>query len=177
MKRLFISQPMRNKTDEEILAEREKAVRVAKEMLGEDVEVIDSFFQEVPHDAPFWYCVGKSIELLATADVCFFCAGWEMYTGCRIEYICANEYGIPIIRNMALEPFEKRSITLTNREWDDVETYLMFTEGFFAQIIEVWEKFAQKKDSDGNLENPVGVKEIGLLRNANQSAWKLLSEI
>lgn len=78
---------------------------------------------------------------------------------------------------MALEPFEKRSITLTNREWDDVETYLMFTEGFFAQMIEVWEKFAQKKDSDGNLENPVGVKEIGLLRNANQSAWKLLSEI
>lgn len=66
MKRLFISQPMRNKTDEEILAEREKAVRVAKEMLGEDVEVIDSFFQEVPHDAPFWYCVGKSIELLTT---------------------------------------------------------------------------------------------------------------
>ena len=34
MKRLFISQPMRDKTDEEILAEREKAVKVAKEMLG-----------------------------------------------------------------------------------------------------------------------------------------------
>lgn len=28
MKKLFISQPMRDKTDEEILAEREKAVRV-----------------------------------------------------------------------------------------------------------------------------------------------------
>lgn len=177
MKRLFISQPMRDKTDEEILAEREKAVEVAKAMLGEDVEVIDSFFKEAPHDAPYWYCVGKSIELLSTVDVAFFCAGWEMDTGCRIEYIYANEYGIPIIRNMALEPFEERSITLTNREWDDVETYLMFTEGFFAQMIEVWEKFAQKKDSDGNLENPVMVKEFELLKNANQSAWKLLSEI
>lgn len=30
MKRLFISQPMRDKTDEEILAEREKAVKVTK---------------------------------------------------------------------------------------------------------------------------------------------------
>lgn len=39
MKKLFISQPMRDKTDEEILAEREKAVKVAKEMLNEEVEV------------------------------------------------------------------------------------------------------------------------------------------
>ena len=177
MKRLFISQPMRDKTDEEILAERGTAVRVAKEMLNEDVEVIDSYFKGAPHDAPYWYCVGKSIELLSTADVAFFCTGWEMDTGCRIEYICANEYCIPIIRNMALEPFEKRSITLTNREWNDVETYLMFTEGIFAQMLEVWKKFAQKKDLDGNLENPVSVKEFELLRNANQSAWKLLSEI
>lgn len=30
MKKLFISQPMRDKTDEKILAEREKAVKVAK---------------------------------------------------------------------------------------------------------------------------------------------------
>ena len=177
MKRLFISQPMRNKTDEEIIAEREEAVKVAKKMLNEDVEVIDSFFQEAPHGAnPLWY-LAKSLELLATADVAFFCTDWEKYRGCRIEHTCANEYGIQIIRNMTLEPFEERSITLTNREWDDVETYLMFTEGFFAQMIEVWEKFAQKKDSDGNLENPVAVNEVGLLRNANQSAWKLLSEI
>ena len=56
MKKLFISQPMRDKTDEEILAEREKAVKVAKEMLNEEVEVIDSFFQKAPHDAkPLWY--------------------------------------------------------------------------------------------------------------------------
>jgi len=33
MKRLFISQPMRDKTNEEILIERGKAVKVAKEML------------------------------------------------------------------------------------------------------------------------------------------------
>ena len=177
MKKLFISQPMRDKTDEEILAEREKAVKVTKKMLNEDVEVIDSFFKEASHDAPYWYIVGKTLELLTYADVAFFSTGWEMDTGCRIEHICANEYGIQIIRNMTLEPFEERSITLTNREWDDVETYLMFTEGFFAQMIEVWEKFAQKKDSDGNLENPVMVKEFELLKNANQSAWKLLNEI
>lgn len=45
MKKLFISQPMRGKTDEEILAERKKAIESAERNLGEPVEVIDSFFQ------------------------------------------------------------------------------------------------------------------------------------
>ena len=44
MKKLFISQPMRGKTDEEIKAERAKAVEAASELVGEPVEVIDSFF-------------------------------------------------------------------------------------------------------------------------------------
>ncbi len=41
MKKLFVSQPMKDKTDEEILAVREKAIASAKEKLGEDVEVIE----------------------------------------------------------------------------------------------------------------------------------------
>ena len=56
MKKLFISQPMRNKTDEEILRERKAAVTAAESMIGEPVEVIDSFFETAPHDAkPLWF--------------------------------------------------------------------------------------------------------------------------
>lgn len=55
MKKLFISQPMKDKTDEEILAVRAKAIESAEHELGEPVEVIDSFFQNAPHDArPLW---------------------------------------------------------------------------------------------------------------------------
>ena len=69
MKKLFISQPMRGRSDEDILAEREKAIHEAEEMLGEPVEVIDSFFQAAPVDAkPLWF-LGKSLELLAGADI------------------------------------------------------------------------------------------------------------
>lgn len=94
MKKLFISQPMNGKTDEEILATREEAIKKAEELLGENVEVIDSFFQSAPHDAkPLWF-LGKSIELLSTADVVFFAKGWENARGCRIEYECAKEYGL-----------------------------------------------------------------------------------
>lgn len=97
MKKLFISQPMRNKTDEEILKEREIAIQKAKEQLGEDVEVIDSFFQDAPVDAkPLWF-LGESIKLLAKADVAYFAPGWEEARGCIIENQCAREYDIMMI--------------------------------------------------------------------------------
>lgn len=46
MKKLFISQPMRGKTDEEILAVRAKAIQSAERVLGEEVDAIDSFFKD-----------------------------------------------------------------------------------------------------------------------------------
>lgn len=99
MKKLFISQPMRGKTDEEILAERKKAIESAKRSLGEPVEVIDSFFQNAPADArPLWF-LGKSLELLSTADIAYFAKGWEDARGCRIENQCAIEYGIEVIED------------------------------------------------------------------------------
>lgn len=99
MKKLFISQPMRGKTDEEIPAERKKAIESAERNLGEPVEVIDSFFQNAPADArPLWF-LGKSLELLSTADIAYFAKGWEDARGCRIENQCAIEYGIEVIED------------------------------------------------------------------------------
>ena len=46
--KIFISQPMRGKTDAEILAERERAINAAKDELGDDVEVLESFFRVLP---------------------------------------------------------------------------------------------------------------------------------
>jgi hypothetical protein len=97
--KLFISQPMRDKTNEEIERERQNAIQSVKEKYGDDVEVIDSFFKDAPHDAkPLWF-LGKSLELLATADVAFFCKDWENYRGCRVENQCAIEYGITAIED------------------------------------------------------------------------------
>ena len=94
MKKLFISQPMKGKSDEDILAEREKAIHEAEELLGEPVEVIDSFFQSAPVGAkPLWF-LGKSLELLSGADVAYFANGWQDARGCKIEHTCAVEYGI-----------------------------------------------------------------------------------
>lgn len=84
MKKLFISQPMKGKTDEEIEAERAKAVEEAKAVLNDDVEVIDSFFKDAPVDArPLWF-LGKSIELLSVVDAAYFAKDW---TGISIEVV------------------------------------------------------------------------------------------
>ena len=97
MKKLFISQPMKGKTDEEILKEREIAIEEAKKVLNDDVTIIDSFFQGAPVDAkPLWF-LGKSFELLSTADIAYFAKDWDKYRGCKMEHEAAIQYGIKVI--------------------------------------------------------------------------------
>lgn len=101
--KVFISQPMKDKTDKQIKEERQKAINLIKAKYNEDVEIIDSFFENAPHNAkPLWF-LGKSLQLLADADVAFFCKDWEKYRGCRIENICAKEYGIEVVESDALD--------------------------------------------------------------------------
>ena len=97
--KVFISQPMRDKTDEQIKSEREKAIKAIREKHNEEVEIIDSFFENAPHNAkPLWF-LGKSLELLADADIAYFCKDWEKYRGCKIEHTCAKEYGIEVMES------------------------------------------------------------------------------
>ena len=98
MKKIFISQPMNGLTDEEIKESKSEAIeRLKKFMCGEEFEIIDSFFETAPHDAkPLWF-IGKSIELMADADYVLFLYGWDEARGCRIEHICAQEYGVQAI--------------------------------------------------------------------------------
>lgn len=94
MKKLFISQPMRGKSDEEILKEREIAIVKAREVVGEDVEVLDTFFTDFPADAKPLQYLAESIGFLAKADVAYFAPEWNSTRGCKIEHECAVEYGI-----------------------------------------------------------------------------------
>lgn len=97
MKKLFISQPMNGKTDDEVLAERSNAIQAAKDYLSDEIEVIDSFIQYAPADAkPLWY-LGESLKLLSKADIVYFAPGWTKARGCKIEHTCAKEYRIPTI--------------------------------------------------------------------------------
>lgn len=99
--RVFISQAMRGLTCEQILKAREEAIEYAKSTIktnaDDKIEIIDSFFHSAPVGVkPLWY-LGKSLELLSTADVCIFVGNWEEARGCKIEHECCIQYGIPTL--------------------------------------------------------------------------------
>ena len=97
MKKIFISQPMRDKTDEQIKSIRETVVKYVSNKYADDVTIIDSFFENAPHDArPLWF-LGKSFELLSTADLAVFVDNWNEYRGCVMENEACKRYGIDFI--------------------------------------------------------------------------------
>ena len=104
MKKAMLSQPMRDKTDEEIAETRNKAIKVLEE---KGYEVINTLFTDE------WYSpesmnergvvniplcfLAKSLENMSLCEAAYFCKDWENYRGCRIEHLAAKEYGLEII--------------------------------------------------------------------------------
>lgn len=100
----MLSQPMAGKTDEEIIATREKAIR-ALESRG--YEIVNTLFTDE------WYStesmkkrgvvqiplcfLAKSLENMSLCHAAYFCKGWENARGCRIEHEAAKAYGLEII--------------------------------------------------------------------------------
>ena len=76
MKKVFISQPMKGRTDEFIKAERKYIAALLTEKFGE-IEVLDTFFENAPHEAkPLWF-LAKSLEYLSNADIAVFAKHWD----------------------------------------------------------------------------------------------------
>lgn len=98
MLKVFISQPMNGRSEQEIKEERAQIVSRLTDRYGE-IEVIDSYFEDYNPETgcvPMKY-LAKSIELLADADIAYFAYGWEESRGCRIENQCAIDYGIALV--------------------------------------------------------------------------------
>ena len=104
MKKAMLSQPMVGKTNEEIVATRERAIKVLKE---KGFEIVNTLFTDE------WYSkekmmergvvqiplcfLAKSLENMSLCHAAYFCKGWENARGCRIEHEAAKAYGLEII--------------------------------------------------------------------------------
>lgn len=96
MKKLFVSVPMKGRTEEEIKASIQKMKKIAEIYEGEELELIDSYIEDNPpkdRKEAVWY-LGESLKKLAQADV--FVGIDEAYdwNGCYIERDTAQRYGI-----------------------------------------------------------------------------------
>lgn len=91
--KIFISMPMSGRTDDEIIAERNRIAKGIKEVY-KDAEVIDGFTPGVPADANPIPFLGEAIKRLGDADMVVFANDWYNSRGCRIEYAVCEEYHI-----------------------------------------------------------------------------------
>lgn len=97
MKKLFISLPMAGLSEEEIRKRIAEYKENAEYLMGEELELIDTFIVNGPDenikDPGLWY-LGKSIMMMAEADVVYFGRGWRSARGCVVEYEAAYRYKI-----------------------------------------------------------------------------------
>lgn len=93
--KVFISQPMKDKTNEQIENERKEIIEKAEKHFGE-IEIIDSVIKDAPKDANSLWYLGKSLEFLSKADVCIFAKQWYTARGCVVEHRACEEYYIKI---------------------------------------------------------------------------------
>lgn len=104
MKKAMLSQPMAGKTNEEIVATREKAIGALEE---KGYDVINTFFTDEWHSKeamtergvvqiPLCF-LAKSLENMSLCHAVYFCKGWENARGCRIEHEAAVAYGLEIL--------------------------------------------------------------------------------
>ena len=104
MKKAMLSQPMNGKTDEEIVATRERAI---KELETAGYEVVNTLFTDEWYDPENMRARGvvqiplcflaKSLENMSLCNAAYFCKGWDKARGCKIEHDAAVAYGLDII--------------------------------------------------------------------------------
>ena len=100
----MLSQPMAGKTDEEIIATREKAIKVLE---SRGYELVNTLFTDEWYNKesmekrgvvqiPLCF-LAKSLDHMSLCHAVYFCKGWENARGCRIEHEAAKAYGLEII--------------------------------------------------------------------------------
>jgi hypothetical protein len=127
MKKLFISVPMRNRTEYAIKASMEQMHKIAEAVFGEELEVIPTYFEGDPPEnvnMALWY-LGESIKKLSEADrfIGIF-DDQKDYDGCIIENHVAKLYGVPQylvnLSYVAPDVIERR---LIDQRVDNLEIY------------------------------------------------------
>lgn len=93
--KIFISQPMRGKTETQIREERQAIIDRLNEVYS-DVEIVDSYKPEFKNRKKL-EALGDSIKFLSEADALCLAEKWDTTPGCVAEAVVAELYDIPKI--------------------------------------------------------------------------------
>ena len=100
----MISQPMKGKTEDEIIRQKTKAVKILE---SQGYEIVNTYFNDEWTDTdnllrkgiisiPLFF-LAKSLEKMSECDVIYFCDGWQDTRGCKLEHAAAIAYGLKVI--------------------------------------------------------------------------------
>ena len=94
---VFLSQPMRGHTIEEIKKVREMYYEIiAKDIGSYQFKLFDNLQEHLAEGTHPLIYLGNDIRMLSEADRIYFVPGWKNARGCRVEHMIAEEYEIPI---------------------------------------------------------------------------------
>lgn len=100
MKKLFVSVPTKERTEENIRTSIEKMHKIAETIFNCELEVIPICIDDNPPEnsnGDMWY-LGKTIQLMSESD---YFIGTRIYSyhyeRCRCELAVANNYRIPML--------------------------------------------------------------------------------
>lgn len=96
MKKLFISCPMKGRTEENIRKSMEKMHKIAEIVFDQELEVIPTYIEDNPpknNNQAVWF-LGKSIQMLSEADYFIGIEWCDFYKGCSVESDVAKKYEI-----------------------------------------------------------------------------------
>lgn len=106
--KIFISQPMKDRTFDEIEIERNVMIHVIGCVYpDEEIEVIDSLFsdEDVPEGetvGALWF-LGESIKAMDKADLVVMAVNWQHARGCQIEHEIAVDYDKRVVPYWTIE--------------------------------------------------------------------------
>ena len=103
-KKAMLSQPMAGRTEQEIIATRDRAIA---ELERRGYEVVNTLFTRNDE----WFCemtrrgviqiplsfLAESLRSMSLCHAVYFCHGWQDARGCRIEHDAAVAYGLEVI--------------------------------------------------------------------------------
>ena len=104
MPKLFVSLPMNGREIDDIRTDMRAICQIVSSEMGEDFELLDTVWTDEPSDdilasqesSGVWY-LGKSIGVIAEADLVVFDSDWRNARGCIIEHMVCAMYNIPYV--------------------------------------------------------------------------------
>lgn len=119
MKKLFISCPMKGRTTENIKESMEKLHKIAEIMVGEELEVIDTYVKGDEYkDCPI-RCLGESIKRMQDADYFIGPRDYYDWNGCYLEREVAIRYGVRVLE-LAAYSMMPDAVEVIQKRYDEL---------------------------------------------------------